>query len=840
MQFDDLVDDSVKAPIKQGAVTQGVSFDDLVSDEDKYGTAGQKVLSGLEGGAQGVVGPLAPMAEKYVGEKLGYSPESIEQGIRGRAEENPWTHGLSEAATFGGTTLLTGGTSAEARAALEAGTIGAEAAKGTSAIAKMAKNFTLPGLSEQAGAGVAKLVGLDAANMAIKAKIAAGAVKVGTEMALLQSADEATKYITHDPDQSAQSALANIGLASGIGIFTGGVLKAGGIGVNAALEKTGLNGTGLKEFTDRLAYRGANAHPEELVQKEFSDAMEQYHAINDEVTGANGLRSQVIEKTLPKELSPAITDQVKEIGLRADEAMQKMAKDQVPERYQKKFINDFNQYLTAVTDPAATVSAHFDALNDLKKTMQGYSKGNYGPFAIPSYHEAYDFLNITKNIGRDVRVALEDSKVWGDAANLQKDLNKSWSNVLPAIKDAQGKFMSKINGEFVMDPAKIKTFLNQNGKSTSQTIRQQMMGNFVDSFQKYQNSVDKIYQRLGIENPHAPVGLGALKESLEKVSPWAKAADLWYDKMVSRSLGEGAGASVGAAAGHSTGIPGAGIVGAYLGKQIGENILPSIIQPMLEKTTNLQGFQQTIKYGQSILSGQNKLINSAKAVFGGAGKIIPSNVLSNRESVDKLDAKLKKVQESPDSMFANLDKNQLGHYVPDHAAALAKTTQKAVNFLNSIRPSNPKMSPLDAEHKPTQEQEAGFHRALEIADQPISIMKRIKDGTILPQDIKVLTTLYPKLYTEMSKELMMSMSEHIDDGHEVPYRLRQSLSLFLAQPLDSTMTPGSIMAAQMSFLAKNLSPQMMAPKEKTQKLSKLGQESMTKNQATEARHNRLT
>lgn len=771
-------------------------------DSEKYGSLKEMGKTALEGLSQGVAGPLAPLGERAAG----INPEDI----RGRAEENPWVHGLSEATGFVGS-MFTG--------------VGEAALLG------------------RAGQAAVKATGLGLEGAGLASRLAAGATKVGTEMALMQAGDEATKAILQDPEQSAQSAVANIGLSAALGALTGGALKGIGIAGNAALEKTGLNGTGLKEFTDRLAYRGSGVEPNEVIQKEFGDAIGQYHSMNDELLGPSGLKAQALEKLMPKEMTPAISEQIQQMSSKAQEAIQDMTKKQVPERYIKKFINDLNAFEQVVTDPKTNVSNSFDALNDFKKTLQGYSKGNYGPFAVPSYHEAYDFLNITKSLGHEVKNALENPKAWGEVADLQKSINKSWHDVLPAVKDVESKFMSKIGGEPTIDPAKFNTYINQSGKATSSTIRQEMMGKFIKSFEQHQNAIDDIYKKAGVKNPFPPVGMGALKESLQKQSPWAKAADLWYDKMLSRSIGEGAGASVGAAAGHATGLPGAGIAGAYIGKQLGENLLPSIIQPMLEKVTNLPGFHKSIGFMQSVLKGDSKLVNSTKAIFGSGLKQIPKHLMPDSASIDKLDSQLEEFQKNPSKMFSMND--DLGHYMPNHSQALAQVTANAVNYLNSMRPQVPKLSPLDQDIKPSKAQEALYKRTLQIAEQPMMVLKHVKEGTIIPDDIKTLNALYPKLYGQMSKHIMTAMTEHLADGGSIPYHLRQSLSMFLAMPLDSTMLPSSIMSVQMMYAGKQAQGQQQNPEQKgppksTAKLSKVGQGSMTANQSREARANRLT
>jgi len=142
----------------------------------KYGTTEQQVKAGLEGVASGIAGPLAPYVEK----QMGVNPEAI----RGRAEANPVTSTVGQLAG-----LATG--VGEAKVLGMAGEFAAEAT----------------GLAD-----ATKYLG----------KIGSSAVKSAAEMAVLQGGDEVSKMILNDPSASADSALANIGLASAIGGVTGG------------------------------------------------------------------------------------------------------------------------------------------------------------------------------------------------------------------------------------------------------------------------------------------------------------------------------------------------------------------------------------------------------------------------------------------------------------------------------------------------------------------------------------------------------------------------------------------------------------------------------------------
>ncbi len=88
---------------QQQAASQPVAanvptWDNTQDLQAKYGNPVQQVLAGIEGAAQGAIGPFAPAIERG----LGVKPE----GIRGREEANPWTHGISEAIGLGGSAML--------------------------------------------------------------------------------------------------------------------------------------------------------------------------------------------------------------------------------------------------------------------------------------------------------------------------------------------------------------------------------------------------------------------------------------------------------------------------------------------------------------------------------------------------------------------------------------------------------------------------------------------------------------------------------------------------------------------------------------------------------------
>lgn len=838
------------------------------AEQEKFSTPKQQLITGLEGAAHGIAGPLAAGAERA----LGVDPEDI----RKRAEINPWTHGLSEGAGFIGGALS--GTSE------------------ASAVAHL-------------GEGAATALKLGGEGAGIANRIAAGAVKAGTEMAAIQGGDEATKAILNDPNQSVGTAAINVGLSGLLGAAGGATTSALGMAAKGAYKASGLD-TALKEFTDRLAYRGANLNPNEAMEHEVKTAVNGFHEMGTEVGGADGLKARALQNIMPEmgeEISTqaqetatnlqntinkmrakpgsypehlvaqleddlntfkskAFTEQTLEAGvpevaqhsvqvtpIRFDENPSKRAfpwltDRDAPPRLVRGETQDIQREMLNAAPRAPTTGAVatgpgqvFDALNELKQKIHAYNADNYGIGKVQAHDPANRFLNEVKGVGHAVREGLENPSVWGDSvADLQTGLNKAWSEAIPAVKDIESKFMTKVGRERVIDPAKFNTYVNQNGRATSQTIKQQMMGNFVEAIDKFQKAAADAYEKAGLgEYPRQMLGMGALRDSIQKKSPWARLADLSYDRMASQGLGDVAGGVVGGAIGHATGIPEAGFAGAYLGKWALGPAFSGIIKPLMTKSLNSGALQQAVKFQEAVIKGNSALIKASKDVFVSGAKTVPQHFMPDEKSRAKLDESLLYASNNPAKMF-DVGGN-IGHYMPEHQTAMAMHSQAAVNYLNSLRPQNPKTSPLDTKIPPSKDQTAKFNRALDVADQPLLVLKHVKNFTLLPQDLETLKTIYPALYPKMAQEMTTAMTDHLSKGEAIPYRLRQTMSQFLGHPLDSTMTPASIMSIQASFLSKQQGPQPGqggGPKKSASKLGKIAMDTQTQAQSREARNSK--
>lgn len=206
------------------------------------------------------------------------------------------------------------------------------------------------------------------------------------------------------------------------------------------------------------------------------------------------------------------------------------------------------------------------------------------------------------------------------------------------------------------------------------------------------------------------------------------------------------------------------------------------------------GFKAMVEKIHAIVKGETLANRVTSSVFKAGKEVLPEHLFPDERTRNKLDKQLDALREHPESL-QNVG-GDIGHYMPEHAMALGQTAAAAVNYLNAIKPKTVKQSPLDKELPPNSAAKATYNRALDIAQQPLITLKNVKDGSITSFDVHSLTTMYPALYAQISNKLMNGIVDATHKGQDIPYNTRMGLSIFLQQPLDSTMRPSSILAAQ--------------------------------------------
>lgn len=889
--FDSMVPDAPVAPVASPGAT--TNFDDLQDDSDKYGTTEQQLKAGAEGIAKGVLGPLAPAIET---EALHVKPEDI----RGRAQENPITSGVGEAAGLTGS-MLTG--IGEGAVMSKAG----ELAKGLVGLEDIAKTAN------------------------IGHKVGAAAVGQAAEMAILQGSDEAAKTILKDPDASAQSAIANIGLSAALG-GAGGAFMTGAVSplweatvgprVESALDmfKTHLNGEGKIAMTDTAEQAAKNLGIEidPLIRAGASTNAKASELFND----LRRSESKPVTEAIDRLHTDAKQSVANSLGVPLDQIAHYSENDaghDLAETFAKEFSDKYGPVAKALEERDAQ-AAHipmsdesrldqynqilekglttFDANSPLYKEYQHWGSRILDAETVGSLDKITSELggearkakvagdgNMMKALS-DIRGSLEEFKnsqiadnivkSGGNAkeiieqrlaanagykgfAQLSQDLSshlntgefKGYKTFLSKLtndispEQLLNKFSPKSNADFI-------PFLEEHFPDTLQNVKANEMKKFLRTSVKMEDGEPNLNLKnlqKAIENAKKGkselVNFALSPETVQKVQDANTLINsLPNPKNSSTVVGlkkllEGVPTSAMAAVGwlHGHNPVASGILGKIAG-DLGINIPEAYKLAYLrfissDQPVKAQGFKSMVEFLHNSYKGQTLMAKGVSNVLKSGAQVLTEKQMPDERDREKLDKAVAKVQDRPNALIQDTADGHVGHYLPQHQVALTQTSAQAVKYLSSIKPQPYKPGPLDREIQPSRLEMNRYNRALDIAQQPAVVLQHVKDGTLQATDIADLNAMYPALYKQMSQQLSNEITTLSSKDEPIPYKTRVGISLLLGQPMDTSMTPSSIIAAQPVPKAPQQGQQGAPTKKGTTALGKTNKTYRTPNQAAE-------
>ncbi len=218
-----------------------------------------------------------------------------------------------------------------------------------------------------------------------------------------------------------------------------------------------------------------------------------------------------------------------------------------------------------------------------------------------------------------------------------------------------------------------------------------------------------------------------------------------------------------------------------------------------DKPVNAKGFQAAAEYFNAARKGAALTQKATQSIFKPSAMVSMSTLMPSEASTAALDRMVASNDPKTTNKQMQAQQSGLGDYMPDHQTAMTQASMRSLQYLKTLKPQLSQSTPLDTPVKPTSQQEDRYQRALQIAQQPAIVAQFIKDGTLQATDLKDLQNTSPATYKAMAEEITKHLGNARDEGDAIPYRTRLGLSLFLGQPLDSSMNPASIQAAQQSL-----------------------------------------
>jgi len=310
------------------------------------------------------------------------------------------------------------------------------------------------------------------------------------------------------------------------------------------------------------------------------------------------------------------------------------------------------------------------------------------------------------------------------------------------------------------------------------------------------------------------------------------------------------------------------ILSRRIGRPIKDDVIPFVLKAL---ETAPEQLAVTLDHADQVSKGDDAMNLGVHSLF--EGKKIESHKLYN-ESDEKNKEKIKKYikenglntqiqNESKQSIqqqnnqepqnfakggLVESQKQQAGNQIaadnlstifPDQSSLINQAKVRVYNYLNGLRPQEVESAfPFDKMHQDPAKEKT-YNKAVTIADKPLSIINHIQKGTLEPEHLAHLKQMWPEVHGQLSKKIIERMTEaRMKKETMPPYHVRQGLAMFLGAPLDSSMTPTAIQAAQSVFMKQKMAAQpgqATKPKKNTSKLGEIGRQHQTPGQAAESR-----
>lgn len=852
---------------------------------ENYSTPEQKTKAALEGGAEGIIGPAAPWLETHVlgvDPKNIAARQAVNPLLHGTAEAGTFVGSMF---TGVGEAALLGKIGDVAAHASEMGKIGSAAIKGAiegglfqggDEISKSILGQGDPNDSAASalwhmgsagvmgGAGGAVISGIATPTLA---KIAES--KMGTRFSqFLSDMGSRLKFNQENPDMVHALTDQMEGLHTSLGAARDEVYGS-----------TGLKAQNIKNLTQDVTKDQIDRHiggVNKLLANVPSDIQNDPVFKNAVESWNDKLYSKPGQVTPPSTVSPDFS------GINPDEFTPRSISgfpeptdahlEQMADAGNTAALTNlraanaagYNPYeTTKILAPASDI---FQATDQLKRQIQKLAKfGHTGSTASVVSDQA-------ASLSHDLRISLEDPNIWNKAGKFQSGLNSAFTEFKPNNDNFIAKFTEKDarDPNRVISPGRVNTYLNQLGKPQAE-IKQDFLNGWVNSAEKYQQEINSLHDSLGLQTPLSTPPTNLIKASAKKLSPGSEAADALYHLGIpkyAQNIGlTVAGGSEGYKEGGIKGALAGGLTGALAGAiaphietaaltKLRQYGVPSLIRVLSSNAPKNVG--AALDFASSAAKGASKLSAGVDALFKpGVSQAIDSYASDkDKENLDKfvsegqlnrqIATQMRQPAPGPTPVqgFAeggevkNMMKEPLptnpappvlksvggvAEGMPEHAAIFSAAKSRVNDYLNSVRPqaNAPKLA-FDSEPKDA-EKHRSYQKALDLAVHPLGVINHLKNGTLTPETLGHFKSMWPELHDHLSKKISQRVVQAQMNDEKPNYRGRQSMSLFLGSPLDSTLTPQSAQSIQAMYAAKSAGgAQTGAPKKSPSKTSKLG------------------
>lgn len=464
----------------------------------------------------------------------------------------------------------------------------------------------------------------------------------------------------------------------------------------------------------------------------------------------------------------------------------------------------------------------FVAFDNLKRASQSYTK------SLETTIPQDAFLKMQRNaaldnfrvVSEDLRSFLEDSKLWGKAAEDQKVINAAWSKQINASKQFENRLMTKFGRDElnpylekrVADPEKISGYL-KGLLDPAKDLTHTAVKDYVAASKEVTEAIAKAYDL-------PPEKLELVKRAAEHADKFEKTIAKTEDAMTLgnqfRTIQEKEGSSgISLVQGLVGGAAVGGPVTATAGAMFGALAKPS--QAILQ----LAALEKLVtRVDQKLATGVRKLVSDkatriaetaksleARGVAIAATRTRSPLRLSNAMFADRID-KLNQLAADPNALNEEV-KKRVG-WVGDRDGVLGQqasaTMFRGIGFLQSKMPQpigGSAFSGVFSKPRYSQVDQVKFNKYWRAVHDPTTVVDDFAKGRATREGVEVLKAVYPRMYTQIRESIIDGFSKQ---KTKPAYSKVVHASLLLDEPLDDSLTPQGI-----AFLQGAYTPQPQGP-----------------------------
>lgn len=658
--------------------------------------------------------------------------------------------------------------------------------------------------------GAAGNIGAAGAGSAVEGALYGGLGNTITEQAL------------GDPNLNAEKIMGNFGYGALFGGALGTAIKGAEIAVPEAVGaardglikmKNVLIGTGEKD-AGLLGKTLPDNISKALENRAINlDVDQQAKLINETATELNGVTKNIessvkdLNKEIrPKEVSalinsadaPKVSQSAETVVQKINNAIETMRNE--PEIYSGTAARKLELFRDGLTGKITNESAPIDVFNTLRETKQGLQKIVFSK--IPTSQEA-ESINILNGLSKDINGILKDPEIFGAAGSALAEHDSVLSKYYKYVDPNAGKLKTPFEKSFmtvtgngpnakkIIDPKKLELAFK-----TKETVRgaekMRLLDEYYSTIKDLPDHIEKTYANV----PNERFESSSLKKMIsDSEANTSDAGTKYLESKKHQKNGIGLGDYLSATIASHHPVFGAAIQAYKLYTRPIEQI------NKLAQIERLAG-----KITSGIGRGAKAIFDPTVKGLGSSAGIAAKLSLEDKRGDHKdLSDKLSELQNNPSKLLDLISSNteHLQDAAPQTSDGLAMAATRGLQFLAAKLPTHPNANPFDAPYEPSQSEIATFDRYRSIVENPLLALEQVKQGTIIPETIEALGTVFPKLYDEMKSSVMEQASHMLAKKEPIPYKTKQAISMFMGEPIDSSFTGPSIQANQIAFIAGN-------------------------------------